>query len=579
MVDILFAISYAIDYKKGMPALKKLFFSVCCLLLTAYLFLLSCQINKPSDKKSYGDTIIRGGLHEFSIINPLLSISSESANLEPAIFDGLIKIDEKGEPQPNLVSLWNISEDNLTWIFYLKKGVRFHDGIELTAEDVVFTYKAVKKPENKGRYYSSFEFVENIRGIDRYTIEIILKKPYVSFLYGLEVGILPKHILQGKDLHNTEFNEHPIGTGPYKLQKWSESEIILKANKDYFNGRPYLNKVVIRNFPNQKVMWARLMRGEIDFAPAITPSDYEIIKSIPFFKTYSVLKPYYYMIAFNLMSNTRFFGLRSQNNNMDGGYSERSEESNLKDNIFKDKRVRQALNYAIDKEKVIKEVLNGMGRVSAGTIYPLSWAYYRDIKPYSYNPQKALKLLKEAGWEERDNNHILDKNGRELKFTVLINKGDEIKVKSARLIQEQLLDIGVKLDVELIDLASLNTRLFQRDFESHFPEIASINNPDINYILWHSSQISDGFNMFSYKNQRVDELLDKGRTTFDKEKRKEYYIDFQKEILDDPPGIFLFWTEYLIGINERFKDVKVDWRGTFANITEWYVPEEKQKYK
>ena len=572
MVDILFAISQAIDYKKGMPALKKILFSACCLLLTAYLFFLSCQIDEPSDKKSYGDTIIRGGLHEFSIINPILSVSSESANLEPAIFDGLIKIDEKGEVQSNLASSWKISEDNLTWTFYLKKGVKFHDGKELTAEDVVFTYEAVRKPENKGKYSNFFEPLKSIKAVDKYTIEIILKNPYASFLYGLEVGILPRHLLESKDLRQTEFNEHPVGTGPYKLQKWSENEIILKANDDYFNGRPYLNKIVIKNFSNQKVMWARLMRGEIDFAPAINPSDYEIIKKIPFFKTYSVLKPYYYMIAFNLSPSPQSSPPSSEllppqvGEDKGGG-------------LLKDKRVRQALNYAIDKEKIIHDVLEGMGKVSAGTIYSLSWAYNQTLKPYPYNPQKALMLLKEAGWEDTDNNHILDKNGRELRFTVLINKGDEIKEKSIRLIQEQLLDFGVKLDVELIDLVSISRRWLQKDFESIFIELASLNDPDINYQLWHSSQISEGFNMFSYKNQRVDELLDKGRTTFDREKRKGYYDDFQKEILNDPPGIFLFWTEYLIGIHERFKDVKVDWRGTFANITEWHVPEEKQKYK
>src|SRR3989337_671455 len=162
-----------------MPALKKILFSACCLLLTAYIFLLSCQIDEPSEKKSYGDIIVKGEFHGFSIINPLISISSESASLESVIFDGLIKIDDKGEPQPNLASLWKVSEDGLTWTFFISKGVKFHDGKELTAEDILFTYESIKKPENKGRYYSSFEFVENIRGIDRYTIEIILKKPYV----------------------------------------------------------------------------------------------------------------------------------------------------------------------------------------------------------------------------------------------------------------------------------------------------------------------------------------------------------------------------------------------------------------
>ncbi|MBI3599908.1 MAG: hypothetical protein HY097_04610 [Nitrospinae bacterium] len=527
--------------------------------------------------------------------------------MESIIFDGLIKINEKGEPQPNLASSWEIRDGSLKWIFYLKKGVKFHDGVELTAEDVVFTYKAVKNPENKGNYASYFKLVKEIRVIDKYTIEITLQKPYASFLYGLGVGILPKHLLEGKDLHNTEFNYHPVGTGAYKFvpsppltptlsQRERErgargegqslplkylsggeggfsDEIVLKANEDYFNGRPYLNKIIIKNFPNQKIMWARLMRGEIDFSSGISPLDYEIIKSIPSFKTYSVLKPYYYMIAFNLNPSPLVAaGFSLRNNAPIKGAA-------TKTMGILDKRVRQALNYAIDKEKIVREVLKGMGKVSAGTVYPLSWAYDYNIKPYSYNPQKALKLLKDAGWKDSNGNHILDKDGRELKFTVLINKGDEVKEKSMRLIQEQLLDVGVKLQIELIDLPFMSRRLIQKDFESAFIEIASINNPDINYQFWHSSRIKEGLNMFSYKNKRVDDMLDKGRATFDREKRKEYYIEFQKEMLDDPPGIFLFWTEYLVGVHERFEGIKVDWRGTFANIADWYVPAEKQRHK
>jgi peptide/nickel transport system substrate-binding protein len=530
------------------------------------VFLISCPINKPAEKKSYGDTIIKGEFQKLSAINPILSVSSATSHLESIIFDGLIKVDERGEPQPNLASSWDRTEDGLTWTFYLKKGVRFHDGAELTAEDVAFTYKAAKNPENKGKYSNLFKFVEDISVINKHTVEIILKRPYASFLYGLEVGILPKHLLEGKDLNSTEFNQNPIGTGPYRLYSWSENEIILKANEDYFNGRTFLNKIVIKIFPNQKVMWARLMRGEIDFSSIIFPSDYEIIKSIPFLKTHSILKPYYYMIALNLKERPPLF-------------TKEGKEGWLKDSLFRDKRVRQALNYAVDKEKIVKEVLKGMGKVSAGTVYPLSWAYYQGIRPYPYNPQRALSLLKDAGWEDTDGNHILDKNREELKLSILINKGDEIKEKSIRLIQEQLFDIGIKLEVKLIDSPSLIKKFLQRDFESVFMEFASINDPDINYQLWHSSQIYDGFNLSSYKNQRIDELLEKGRTEFDKEKRKEYYTDFQKEIFDDPPGIFLFWTEYLVGIHERFKNVNVDWRGTFANITEWYVPENEQKYR
>ena len=294
-----------------MPSFKKSPFYAYCLLLTACLLILSCQPNKPPEKKSYGDTIVAASFHGFSSINPVTSVSSVSSELESVIFDGLIKIAGNGEPKPNLASSWNISKDGLRWTFSLRKVVRFHDGVELTAEDAVWTYNAIKSIENKGRYFNFFESVKDIKAIDKYTVEIILEKPHASFLYGLEVGILPKHLLIGKDLRHTEFNYHPIGTGLYKFvtsphggegqgEGGFSNEIILKANEDYFNGRPYLDKIIVKTFANQKIMWARLMRGEIDFSSGINPSDYEIIENIPSFKTYSVLKPYYYMIAFNL---------------------------------------------------------------------------------------------------------------------------------------------------------------------------------------------------------------------------------------------------------------------------------------
>jgi peptide/nickel transport system substrate-binding protein len=258
--------------------------------------------------------------------------------------------------------------------------------------------------------------------------------------------------------------------------------------------------------------------------------------------------PFYYLVAFNLESR-----------------------------LFKEHNVRQALNYAVNKEEIVAKVLRGEGQVAAGTIYPGSWAYDPNIQPYLYDPKRALTLLKEAGWEDHDGDRLLDKGGQVFEFTVHVNAGDDLKQKTLLLIQQQLLDIGVRMKIALFG-ANESEFLFKKMFQAHFPEIMARGDPDFSYKYWHSSQIKDGFNVSSYHNEKVDRLLEEGRTEFDQEKRKEIYFKYQEEMLKDPPGIFLFWTNYLVGVQKRFKGVKISPVGPFANIQEWYVPKTEQRY-
>ena len=259
--------------------------------------------------------------------------------------------------------------------------------------------------------------------------------------------------------------------------------------------------------------------------------------------------PYYYLIAFN-----------------------------LKEEIFSDQRVRQALNFAVNKEEIIAKVLRGQGQIAAGTIFPGSWAYNPNLKPYPYDPKRALTLLVESGWEDHDGDHFLDKDGRPFEFTVHVNAGDDIKQKALLLIQQQLLDIGIGMKIALFDAADTGF-LFRKKFQAFLPEIAARGDPDFSYKHWHSSQIERGVNVSSYRNREVDRLLEDGRAEFDQERRKALYYTYQEEILKDPPGIFLFRTNYLVGVHQRFKGVQISPVGPFANIREWYVPKAEQRYK
>ena len=524
-------------------------FGLIIFLVTLSLLLLPSQsFSKRQWQKEYGDTLVIGDFGKPSPINPILTRSTISAMLKGIIFDGLIKVNEKLEVQPNLALSWNNSADGLHWKFCLKKGIRFHDGTELIAEDVKFTLDAILDQTNNSPYLNLLQGIKKVQAKDKYQVEITLKYPMASLLFYLDVGILPKHLLDGKDITKDEFNYHPIGTGPFKLLGWSEDEIILEANEGYFLGRPQLEKIIAKIFPNQSVVWAELMKKELDLIFFTFPKSYRIIERIPDYHVHSFLSLYSYILVFN-------------NND-----------------LFKNGKVRKALNYAVNIDEIIKRTLLGKGRSSSGTIYPLSWAYDPDLKPYPYNPKKALELLNHEGWRDTNGNHILERNGREFGFALLIVKGDEVSSKTALQIQQQLLDIGIKMKVKPLPFPSYENSLLTKRFDAALLSIIS-DDPDKNYAWWHSSRINGGFNVFSYRNKKVDELLDKGRTTVDREERRGIYHQFQREIHDDPPGVFLFWRDYLIGIHKRFKGVRLNPARILSNINEWYVPKGEQKYR
>ncbi len=532
-----------------MPKRKRMpFFAFILSLILLIITSISCHLSQSNEEVKTGDTLIIPEHQKLGFINPLMTFTTLSARLSEMVFDGLVQLDDHFVVKPHLASSWKRSEDGRIWTFQLRQGVKFHDGVELTAEDVSFTFQKLREAPIGSPFVFIFQEIQGLRVKDKYTFEITLKKPLASFLEILDVGILPKHLLEGEDLSRTRFNQHPVGTGPFKLEYWSEKDVLLEANKGYFLGRPYLGQVHVIVFPNREAAWAKLMVGEADFFFLITPSNFDLIKQVSAFNLHSISLPFYYLVAFN-----------------------------LKDKMFNDHRIRQALNYAVDKEEIVEKVLKGQGQVAQGTIYPGSWAFNSNVKPYSYDPQKALKLLKEAGWEDHDGDHFLDKDGRPFEFTVHVNAGDGVKEKTLLLIQQQLLDLGIRMKMRFFSAADIGF-LYRKEFEAHFPEIFARGDPDLSYRHWHSSQIEKGFNVSSYHNPIVDRLLEEGRTELDQEQRKAIYFRFQEEILKDPPGIFLFWTNYLVGIHQRFKGVRVSPIGPFANIREWYVPKAEQRY-
>ena len=249
--------------------------------------LISCHSAPSLPEKPTGDTLIIPSFQRPTYINPLLTSSTISANLTDLVYDGLMQRDEHYEPRPHLAESWERSEDGRTWTFQIRRGVKFHDGVELTAEDVAFTYKLLTTRKTKGVSTFIFKDVQSITVLDKYLLSITLNKPVSSFLGMLFMGVLPRHLLEGEDIEKTSFNQHPIGTGAFMMRSWSEKELVFDANPSYFLGRPYLDQIRIVVYPNKKTAWAKLLAGEVDFFEFLSPENYEVMKEIPAFRLHS----------------------------------------------------------------------------------------------------------------------------------------------------------------------------------------------------------------------------------------------------------------------------------------------------
>ncbi|HIE32583.1 MAG TPA: peptide-binding protein, partial [Thermodesulfobacteriaceae bacterium] len=252
---------------------------------------------------------------------------------------------------------------------------------------------------------------------------------------------------------------------------------------------------------------------------------------------------------------------------------------NLKHPLFRDKRVRQALSYAINKREIVDGVLFGLGVPATGPYKPDTWFYNPNVRRYPYDPERAKRLLAEAGWRDTDGDGILDKDGRPFEFTILTNQGNLSRLLTAQIIQRRLSEIGIKVHIRTAEwTAFIHEFIDKRRFEAVILGWTTGPEPDL-YDIWHSSKIKPpGLNFVGYANPEVDRLLEEGRRTFDRNKRKRIYDRFQEILAEDQPYTFLYVPMALPCIHKRFQGIKPAPIGISYNLERWWVPKDKQKY-
>ncbi len=503
---------------------------------------------------AYGDAIVVGSIGQPSTLIPLLASDSASHDIAGLIYNGLVRYDKNLKLESDLAESWDISPDGLTITFHLRHGVKWHDGRPFTSHDVLYTYQVTIDPKTPTAYADAFKQVKHAEAADDYTFRVTYEKPFAPALESWGMSVLPAHLLEGRDITKSDLASHPIGTGPYVFKELVPAQrAVLVSNKDYFEGRPFIDRYIYRIIPDSSTMFMELKAGGLDLM-GLSPIQYRRETDSPEFRA-RFNKYRYPASAFTYL-----------------GY-------NLRNPLFSDRRVRQALTSAINKDEIVHGVLLGMGQVAHGPYKPGTWAYNPHIRDFDYNPKRAVDLLAEAGWKTRNDKGILEKNGRPFQFTIITNQGNDERRKTAIIIQRRLKAIGIDVKIRGIEWASFLSQFIDKgNFEAVLLGWTISPDPDL-FDIFHSSKTAPKeLNFIGYRNEEADRLLVQGRSTFDQEERRRCYYRLQDILAEDQPYTFLYVPDALPVVSARFRGIEPAPAGIMYNFIKWYVPKDEQLY-
>jgi len=529
---------------------KRVVYPATLFLLFIFSFLSACT-REPEIKNP--NTITLAALADAKRLLPMLASDSGSSQVSGFIHNGLTKYDKNIRIQGDLAESWDISSDGLIITFHLRRGVQWHDGTEFTSADVLFTYETVTDPKTPTPYGSNYGPVKSVIATDRYTVRVVYNEPYAPALESWGMGIIPKRLLEGKDIGTSELNRQPVGTGPYRLTEWvTGQKIVLDAFDGYFEGRPNIDRVVIRIIPDTATSFLELKFGGIDIMN-VTPPQFKLQIDSDFFRR-SFATYRYPSFGYTYL-----------------GY-------NLKHPLFSDIRIRQALAYAINKDELIAGVLMGLGTPCTGPFPRESWAYNPNVHDFPYDPAKASAMLAELGWKKNVQG-MIEKDGKPFAFTVITNQGNDARLKTAQILKEQFKRVGIEMNIKVLEWqAMLNEFIDKRRFEAVLMGWGLSRDPDL-YDIWHSSKTKEKeFNFISYKNDEVDRLVLEGRSTFDIEKRKKIYHRLHEILAEEQPYAFLYVPDALPVLHKRFKGVEKAPLGIWHDFIHWYVPKNRAEW-
>jgi peptide/nickel transport system substrate-binding protein len=541
--------------------------------LSSLILFSSCR--KSSKSSNF---IVVGIAQDVESINPLFSFSVDEGSISELLYLGMVQHgwdSAKGEitSQPLIAKDWQWSSDTSSISIDLRNDVKWSDGKNLTAEDVVFSFDLFSDPAIDSKLFGSFgkfytDSTDHIiinKSFDitsPYKLTIKFRPHSHPTLFNIDLPILPKHVydkINRKQIASSEVNLKPVSNGPYVLSNWDKNQsIILSANPGSFLYHDsIINKIIFKIVPEYNSRLTQLKKGEIDISELIKPEDAPQLEKENNIVIVPVKGREYEYIGWNNIDPDVF--------NKDNKF--------VPNKFFGSVKVRRALSYAINKQEILEEYLYNYGQLAAGPVSPIfKKAVNNDIKPYEFNPEKAKELLKEDGWTDSDKNGVLEKNGTEFSFDLYIPGGNPLRVYSATVIKNDLKNVGISVNIQTMELNTFLDNMFSKKFNAWIASWYIAIPLDLK-MIWSSDLANNPLNVQSFTNKQTDKILDEIESSPRQEKVYQLYKEFQEIVHNEAPVTFLYWIDDITAHNKRITNVDINPLGVIHHCWNWKLEE------
>ena len=503
-------------------------------------------------------------------LNPLIFPTTYDTNIQELVFARLIRPQEDLSFEPDLAESWDVSEDARTLTFTLREGLTWHDGTPLTAEDVAFTFRSMAESDYGGGRFAEISVIEGAQAyrdgeadsvagidvVDDRTIAFTTTEPFAPFLPVVGgIFILPEHVYGEVPVERWQedaTNREPLGAGPFVFDEYRPGEFVsVRAFEDYWEGRPCLDRLIVR-FGDQNTLLAALLNGEIDAAPVPIDGAADV-QDDP-------------SLELQVVDTLTFQYIGT----------------NLRNPVLNDPAVRRAIAHGVNRQAMVNGLLQGYG-TTLDTIFPTNhWSYPSDVEPIAYDPEEAARLLDEAGWTL--DGGVRTKDGETLALRLFVPTGNQVRERTAPIIQANLRNLGIEVEIRTMDFATLVTFLMPEDDAGTPREVAADDfdmfllgfgierDPDeyLSY-LTADTMPPNGYNFIGVDLPEVEALMNEGRVTLDQEARAEFYRDVGRAMRESLAWIPLSQAQDLYGVNERLTGFEPDVRGVNVNVARWSV--------
>ena len=477
-------------------------------------------------------------------------------DVQTCVVEGLVTTDENMKVVP-LLATEVPTQDNggvvmrsdggmdVTW--KLRPGVKWHDGVPFTSADVKFTVEAINSPDYNPESTDGFDRIVSVDTPDSLTAVVHYREKYAPYDIQFIRGTFPKHILEGKDIDRAiEYNRNPLGTGPYKVTEWKTGEyILLDRVPGYWRGPDYpkIKRILFKFIPNTTTRMNQLKSGEAHLAALVPWDKYRELKDVPALTIHRMMGNSYEHITLNQRAVP----------------------------AFRDVRVRRALIHAIDRELLVKTILDGLAPVIDGPIQPLSWAFTDSVMKYPYDTAKARALLAEAGWRDGNGDGTLEKDGKPLAFTLMTQAGFAIRESIAQAVQRQLRDVGVDVKIKLVDGTAISSLWFDGKFDAMLHWWHMPSDPEITLFFASDRTPPAGRNINFIADDSLDKLMYASDKTVTRAPRRALLVSAQQRLAELAPEIPLYNVTRLDAVPRRLRNFKGNPTnaGIFWNVWEW----------